>query len=415
MPIQFTCSCGRALQAKEEHAGRRVQCPACGAQATVPPGDEAVVPAEVAQPKPSPVQAGESRRPKDEDDYDEDRPRRRSRQREDDEEDEDDRPRRRSRERDAEDEDRPRRRSREDDEDDEDDRPRRREPAETSGKATAALVLGLLAFCLGILTGIPAIILALMSFGDISRSRGRLGGKGLAVAGLILGCLGTLVSAVGGYFAFMGMSEARDRDTVTDDMHQMGLAMHNYHSTYGHFPQVTPNPQAPPAMPFQPAKRLSWRVDLLPYLEHDNLWRQFRQDEPWDSPHNKALLTPMPKVFQHPKHPEANAQGLTYFRVFTGWHTMFPPGRGLGMMEITDGTSNTIMVVEAAEPVPWTKPDELVYDPQNPLPKLGGHFRGGTLVLLADGEVRTIGPEVSERTLRAAITPADGDILGPDW
>src|SRR5262249_53173021 len=151
MPIQFTCSCGRALQAKEEHAGRRVKCPACGAEATVPPGDEAVVPDEAAQPKPSPVQAGEPRRPKDADDYDEDRPRRRSRGHEDDEEDEDDRPRRRSRERDEEDEDRPRRRAR-GDEDDEDDRPRRREAEGTSGKATAALVLGLLSFCLGLLT-----------------------------------------------------------------------------------------------------------------------------------------------------------------------------------------------------------------------------------------------------------------------
>jgi hypothetical protein len=71
--------------------------------------------------------------------------------------------------------------------------------------------------------------------------------------------------------------------------------------------------------------------------------------------------------------------------------------------------------VEAADPVPWTKPDDLEYAPNRPLPRLGGHWRGGPRAALADGEVRQLGSGVTEQTLRAAITPNAGDRLGPDW
>ena len=39
---------------------------------------------------------------------------------------------------------------------------------------------------------------------------------------------------------------------------------------------------------------LSWRVAILPYLEQDTLYKQFKLDEPWDSPHNKKLIRQMP-------------------------------------------------------------------------------------------------------------------------
>jgi hypothetical protein len=124
----------------------------------------------------------------------------------------------------------------------------------------------------------------------------------------------------------------------------------------------------------------------------------------------------MPKVFQHPKHPDDNARGLTYFRVFTGEHTPFPPGGGSRFpASFPDGTSSTLLIVEAADPVPWTRPAELFYDPKGPLPRIGGHYRAGTLAALADGSVRTLRPDISERTLRSAIDPADGMPLGPDW
>jgi hypothetical protein len=80
-----------------------------------------------------------------------------------------------------------------------------------------------------------------------------------------------------------------------------------------------------------------------------------------------------------------------------------------------DGTSNTILIIEAADPVPWTKPDELVYDPGKPVPKIGGHFSGGTVVAMADASTRVLSPTLSDSTLRAAITADGNDLLGSDW
>jgi hypothetical protein len=397
MPIQFACSCGRKLQAQDEHAGRRVQCPSCGAEMTVPAGETAVQTAEDVPPRQDPVKA---ERPGPLDDDDAERvSRRRSRDRDEDDED-----------------DRPRRRRREYDEDDED--YSHREPTRTSGKATAALVLGALSFlglcCLG---SIPAIILGSMSLKEIKRSRGRLGGKGMATAGLILGGINLALLVPLLLIALLGSAVQKVRESAAriqsaNNLKQMVLAMHNYNAQFGRLPQANPDPKLPPTT------QLSWRVQLLPYLEQDNLWKQFHQDEPWDSPHNKALLTRMPSVFAHPNHPEDNAKGLTYYRVFVGDHTAFPPGKVTRIPQnFPDGTSNTILIVEAADPVPWTKPDELVYDPNKPLPRLGGHFVSGANAAMADGSVviLRVGKGLSEPTLRSAIDPADGMPLGADW
>jgi hypothetical protein len=405
MPIQLTCSCGRKLQAQDEHAGRRVKCPACGAEMTVPKADEdAVQPAEVTEP----AKPRRATVPDDEDD--DDRPRRRSRREEEDEDD--DRPRRSSRrdDDDEDDEDRPRRRrSRRDDDDDEDNYDRRRGAVGTSGKAIAALVLGLLTFCTG-LSGIPAVILGIISLVEIGRSRGRLAGKGLAIAGIVTSVIGVFF-LVGVWFAYRAVGETSERMKVQNDMRQLVLAMHNHQDQFGHLPDPYPDAKRGPVR-----SQLSWRVQLLPFLEQDQLYRQFHHNEPWDSPHNKSLLTRMPLVFAHPKHPEATAQGLTYYRVFTGPQTPFPPGRQSRFpVDFPDGSSNTILVIEAGDPVPWTKPDELTYDPNKPLPKLGGHFRSGTIAGMADTMPRVIGPGVSQGTLRAAITASGGEVLGPDW
>jgi hypothetical protein len=389
MPIEFLCSCGRKLQAEAEHVGRRVKCPACGEEMTVPSGEIAVQPAATVPAKPSAVQPEPARatvaRP------DEDRSSRSSR-REDDEDDG------------------ARRRRWGDEEDDE-------APAgqTTSGKAGAALALGLLSFCLSIVTGLPAVILAFMALNDIKRSHGRLRGQGMALAGLIMGLLTTVLLLPALMIALLvpavqKVREAASRIQTQNNMRQQVLAMQNYNDVNTHLPEAVPDPK------LKGPTKLSWRVEIMPYVEAGNLYTMFHHNEPWDSPHNKNLQTMMPMVFHHPLHPQENAQGLTYFRVFTGNHTAFPPGKLSRIpADFPDGTSNTILIVEAADPVPWTKPDELEYDSDKPLPRLGGHYAQGTSVALADGSVIMLRPKLSETTLRSAIDPNDGKPLGPDW
>lgn len=79
----------------------------------------------------------------------------------------------------------------------------------------------------------------------------------------------------------------------------------------------------------------------------------------------------------------------------------------------TDGTSNTILIVEAGNAVPWTKPEDLHYAEDEPLPELGGLFPDVIHAAFADGKVHTLTRKYDETQLRYAITISDGMQL--DW
>ena len=100
-------------------------------------------------------------------------------------------------------------------------------------------------------------------------------------------------------------------------------------------------------------------------------------------------------------------RSLTHLRVFAGEGTPFEGGRGPRWEDFSDGTDRTILVVEADEAVPWTKPDELPYAPDKPLPALGGGTIGSFLVMMADGRVLSIPAVIDEELLRRAITRND--------
>ena len=75
---------------------------------------------------------------------------------------------------------------------------------------------------------------------------------------------------------------------------QIALAMHNYHAANDHLPPAAIKDKAGKPL-------LSWRVAILPYLEQAALYNKFHLDEPWDSPHNKALIASMPAVYACPE------------------------------------------------------------------------------------------------------------------
>jgi Protein of unknown function (DUF1559) len=127
---------------------------------------------------------------------------------------------------------------------------------------------------------------------------------------------------------------------------------------------------------------LSWRVALLPYLGREELFRQFRLDEPWDSPHNLALADQMPDVYGLPWLVDyRELPNLTCFQVFVGPGAAFEGSTGISSRDFADGVSNTILVGTAEQPVLWTKPVDLEFRADGPLPKLkvlptGGEGRG---------------------------------------
>src|SRR5205807_9229857 len=162
--------------------------------------------------------------------------------------------------------------------------------------------------------------------------------------------------------------EAARRTQATNNLKQLALAMHNYADV---------NQSFPPAVLYGPDGKTpySWRVALLPYLEQAPLYELYKKDEPWDSAHNKQLLARMPPVFRDP----SDAADSTYssYYAITGPSTIFFGKEGAKFSQILDGTSNTLMFVEAKRDIPWTKPEDIPYTADKVPVKIPPQNEGG--------------------------------------
>ena len=185
------------------------------------------------------------------------------------------------------------------------------------------------------------------------------------------------------------------------NLKQLGLALHSYHDCFGYFPQNIADKDGKPL--------LSWRVHLLPFLEAENLFKEIKQTESWDSEHNKKLLDQMPKVFAPIR--VKQLPGMTYYLGFDGKDAIFGKGKPVGIARIADGCSNTAMLVEAGAGVPWTKPEDLPFDAAKDLPKLGGFFDGAFNVLLADGSVSRIKKNANTSVIKLMVQMNDGQVI----
>ncbi len=183
------------------------------------------------------------------------------------------------------------------------------------------------------------------------------------------------------------------------DLRQIGLAMHNYHDSFRAFP-----PAATRDKDGKPL--LSWRVAILPYLEQGGLYEQFHLDEPWDSEHNLKLAQQMPDIYKC----EGVEQGKTSIVVLTGEGVPFGGEKGPTMADIRDGSSNTIMCVEAGpdKAVPWTKPEDIPFNKQAPLSSLGKLPENHFLALFMDGHVQAVAVDVDSDMLSWMIQHNDG-------
>ncbi len=194
-----------------------------------------------------------------------------------------------------------------------------------------------------------------------------------------------------------------------NNLKQILLAFHNYHATFNGFPAASgPRKEGQPPV--------SWRVLILPYIEQQALYEQYRFDEAWDSENNKRLLDKMPDVFRAPGS-KAAAKGMTNYLAVVGEGYALSPAKPTRLAEFTDGTSNTIMVVEAADAkaVPWTRPADFTPDKKDPAAGLVGLRTGGFMAALADGSVHFISSSLGADTLNALFTRSGGEAVDWDW
>lgn len=200
--------------------------------------------------------------------------------------------------------------------------------------------------------------------------------------------------------------EAR-RNHCSNNLKRIGLAMHDYHAARGHFPAAY-------SIGKDGKPLLSWRVQILPYLDQQGLYDQFRHDEPWDSPHNKALIPRMPDFYACPNEDRTTiAEGKTTYLTPRGENTIFPGSKSIKIQEILDGTASTLLVIDAGAKlaVTWTEPVDWDVPAEPNMHDLFGHHGEGTNAVFADGAVRFIRGPIPPAIFHGLTTRNAGEVI----
>ena len=203
-----------------------------------------------------------------------------------------------------------------------------------------------------------------------------------------------------------GSREAARRTQCKNNLKMIALALHNYESVYHALPPAyTVDADGKPLH--------SWRTLILPFVEQLDRYKSIDLTKPWDDPANADALKTVPYVYRCPG--VALPPNFTSYLGIVGSNACFHPTAPRAFSEITDGTTETLMVIEVAQEhaVHWMAPhdasEEMVLNFGND-GKLA-HI-GGTQAALADGSVRFLSENLNTETLRALISIAGNDRVG---
>ena len=161
---------------------------------------------------------------------------------------------------------------------------------------------------------------------------------------------------------------------------------------------------------------LSWRVHACFYVggPASAVAKQFKLDEPWDSPHNKKVFddNPMPDVFALGGYGDA-AGKLTRVQAFAGQGALGGGPPWINPSNVTDGTTHTLLLGVSAKPVPWTKPEDMPFDPKQDPHKLLRKTDAGYTVAFDGGGQTTLKADTPEAVMKAFIAPAGRETVNP--
>lgn len=215
--------------------------------------------------------------------------------------------------------------------------------------------------------------------------------------------------------------EATERSQCRNNLKQINLSLHNLaDSNQGRLPL---------AINSEKGAEVSWRVEILPYLDGSPLIQKYHRDREWNSLENRPVSSlhlwafVCPAATSQRKGP-APEFGLTDYAVLVGKTTLFPPGEQISLNNVTDGLSNTIMAVEAVgRGIHWAEPKD-IYLPfaelvirsadadRNQLnPLISSAHLGGGHVLLGDESVKFLSSKIDPKVLEALTTANGGESL----
>jgi prepilin-type processing-associated H-X9-DG protein len=230
----------------------------------------------------------------------------------------------------------------------------------------------------------------------------------VCVVGFLM-CGGILVALL--LPAVQAAREAARRVQCMNNLKQIGLAMHSYEMAHGTLP--------PAYVADEDGKPMhSWRVLLLPYMERSDLYDMYDFDEPWDSPNNRALANMMPNIYACPSSDGATTNQTSYVMI-VGANTISDGPTGRKLSDIRDGTSNTIMIVEAAgcgfnwmEPVDLNA-DEITYQINDGSGNgIRSNHPGCANAAFCDGSVQDLSEATAPEDIKAMTTINGGEVIG---
>jgi Protein of unknown function (DUF1559) len=227
-------------------------------------------------------------------------------------------------------------------------------------------------------------------------------------AGVIAGMLGILIAIL--LPPVRTAHTPASREQCADNIKQIMLALHTYHDAYGSFPPAYVTDEDGQPMH-------SWRVLILPILDHQDLYDQYDFSQPWDSPNNSMLARPIPDYFYCPADTTKRATDTSYVLI-TGEGSAWPDDHAPNLDEFTDDLEQTIALVEVVNSgIHWTEPCDL------PMGKalrgvnakaglcISSPHPGGAQVGRADGSVWFLSDNTSRQQLQAMLTPDGGEIV----
>lgn len=233
---------------------------------------------------------------------------------------------------------------------------------------------------------------------------------------IVLGVSLVMLLTCGGVLAALllpAVHQAREsgrRNTCSNNLRQIALAMHNYADVYGTFPPAyVPDADGKP--------KHSWRVLILSFLGEQPLYDRYRFDEPWDGPNNRQLAAEMPGVYHCPS--DVPGSENTSYVVATGPGTLFEEGKSATPGEIQHRASTTLLAAEITGPaIHWMEPRDLdsremsyTINDSSGVGISSSHASGANIVF-ADGRVRFVSESIDSETLRA-LTTSDAKIEVP--